>query len=412
MGTGPMMSGSLDIDDSADTNASGANVTLTAAQTYTGATYVEAGTLTLNVANALADSSGVTLGRVGGAVDGQTAHLVLNADNQLTSLSDDASNTTSVVLNGHVLTLSPTSTSRPSLPARSATAPAARQPRRQRRRHGHARRQQYVLRRHHASMPARSNWAIPAPRAPATITFVDPPIPRTLKIDHEADPTNTISGFAAGDTIDLVGFDVCRHVGEYELQHRRPHRSPTASATAFTLNLTGNFSGEFFHADSFERRHRHHREHVACYCRGTLIHTDRGRSRVEKLKIGDKVKTASGAARPIKWIGRRSYGGRFILGRNDILPICIKAGALGDRVPRRDLWISPHHAMYFETASEGVLIEARDLVNGVSIVQAESVEQGRVFPHRARQPRRHHRQRRAVGDLHRRRQPRHVPQRA
>ena len=70
--------------------------------------------------------------------------------------------------------------------------------------------------------------------------------------------------------------------------------------------------------------------------------------RVETLKIGDKVMTKSGAARPIKWIGRRSFAGRFIIGRKDILPVCIKAGALGGNAPRRDLWISPHHAMYFD----------------------------------------------------------------
>jgi hypothetical protein len=85
--------------------------------------------------------------------------------------------------------------------------------------------------------------------------------------------------------------------------------------------------------------------------------------------------TASGVARPVKWIGRRSYGGRFVLGRRDILPVCIKAGALDDNVPQRDLWISPHHAMYFKDDNlEGVLIEAKDLVNGVSIIQAERVE--------------------------------------
>jgi len=112
-----------------------------------------------------------------------------------------------------------------------------------------------------------------------------------------------------------------------------------------------------------------------CYCPGTLIQTKRGQKKVEMLKIGDKVTTMSGAERPIKWLGRRSYSGRFVMGRKDILPVCIKAGALGDNVPKRDLWISPNHAMYLD----GLLIEAKDLVNGVSIVQAESVEKVEYF---------------------------------
>ena len=112
-----------------------------------------------------------------------------------------------------------------------------------------------------------------------------------------------------------------------------------------------------------------------CYCCGTLILTDRGEVPVEDLVIGDKVMTMSGKLRPIKWIGRRSYGGRFVMGRKDILPICIKAGALDDNVPKRDLWISPHHAMYLE----GVLIEAKDLLNGVSVVQAERVDRVEYF---------------------------------
>ena len=113
---------------------------------------------------------------------------------------------------------------------------------------------------------------------------------------------------------------------------------------------------------------------VPCYCRGTQIRTDRDEVAVEDLAIGDIVLTMSGTARPIKWIGRRSYKGRFVMGRKDILPICIKAGALDDNVPKRDLWISPNHAMYFEN-NGGVLVEAKDLVNGVSIVQVARVEE-------------------------------------
>jgi hypothetical protein len=59
----------------------------------------------------------------------------------------------------------------------------------------------------------------------------------------------------------------------------------------------------------------------------------------------------------------------------DILPTCIKAGALADNVPARDLWVSPNHAMFLS----GVLIEAKDLVNGISIVQAETVESVEYF---------------------------------
>ena len=101
-----------------------------------------------------------------------------------------------------------------------------------------------------------------------------------------------------------------------------------------------------------------------CYCRGTLIRTECGEVPVEALSIGAKVLTKSGEARPIKWIGRRSYCGRIIMGCKHVLPICIKAGALDDHVPRRDLWLSPHHALYLD----GILIEAKDLVNGVSIM--------------------------------------------
>lgn len=104
---------------------------------------------------------------------------------------------------------------------------------------------------------------------------------------------------------------------------------------------------------------------VACFCPGTLIATPAGERPVESLAIGDHVLTADGMSKPLLWIGHRSYDRRFAAGNAHILPIRICAGALGDGLPRRDLLVSPKHAMRL---GDG-LVPAGLLVNGVSILQ-------------------------------------------
>ena len=107
-----------------------------------------------------------------------------------------------------------------------------------------------------------------------------------------------------------------------------------------------------------------------CFVTGTQILTDSGYRRVEELKIGDVAQTADGKLEPIKWIGKQTVDPSEIKNSLRGNPVLIKAGALGDNLPVRDLYTSPDHAYLVD----GLLINAGALVNGVSIVQTEPTE--------------------------------------
>jgi hypothetical protein len=171
--------------------------------------------------------------------------------------------------------------------------------------------------------------------------------------------TEAIGGFVLGDTIDLEGFSFSSdtYVAGVGLEL-------SGVAGVETLALSGAFATSDFVVSNVAGDMT---QVVLCYLAGTMLLTPRGEVAIETLAIGDVLVTRFGGLRAIKWIGRQSFASRFLKTNRDMIPVRIAAGALGEDLPRRALWVSPGHSMLVGD----VLVLARNLVNGVTVTQSE-----------------------------------------
>jgi hypothetical protein len=101
----------------------------------------------------------------------------------------------------------------------------------------------------------------------------------------------------------------------------------------------------------------------ACFVRGARILTARGEVAVEDLAVGDLAFTVSGDVRPIVWLGHRAIDIFRHPDPEAVRPVRVGENAFGEGLPRRDLWLSPEHAVYVEEK----LIPIGQLVNGGTI---------------------------------------------
>ncbi|HET9019466.1 MAG TPA: Hint domain-containing protein, partial [Acetobacteraceae bacterium] len=115
---------------------------------------------------------------------------------------------------------------------------------------------------------------------------------------------------------------------------------------------------------------------ASCFTTGTRIATPAGEAPVERLRPGDPVRLADGSTAEVRWVGRQTIAARFV---DPLLawPIRIRAGALGPNLPRRDLLLSPGHAVL----AGNVLAHAAALVNGSSIRRERRVPERFTYWH-------------------------------
>ncbi|MBN8899407.1 MAG: Hint domain-containing protein, partial [Rhodospirillales bacterium] len=104
---------------------------------------------------------------------------------------------------------------------------------------------------------------------------------------------------------------------------------------------------------------------IPCFVTGTRIATPDGWTPVERLRIGDRVLLHDGSVLPVRWLGRRRVDCRRHADPARVQPIRVRAGSFGPNQPRRDLFLSPDHALLVD----GVLVPVRYLVDGTDIAQ-------------------------------------------
>lgn len=113
---------------------------------------------------------------------------------------------------------------------------------------------------------------------------------------------------------------------------------------------------------------------MVCFAAGTEIGTPSGPVCVENLAVGDLVSSIDNGPQPIRWIGSRE-----VTATGPMRPVHICPGALGNGLPRQDLWVSQQHRVLTNSrvaqrmfGQRQVLIAAKKLVGlrGITLAAA------------------------------------------
>lgn len=119
---------------------------------------------------------------------------------------------------------------------------------------------------------------------------------------------------------------------------------------------------------------------IPCFTPGTMVATPTGEVAVETLQPGDKVITRDNGIQEIRWFGAKSLDWAHLAANEHLKPVLIRAGALGNGLPERDMMVSPNHRMlvandrtslYFEERE--VLVAAKHLVNNRGVSRADAL---------------------------------------
>jgi len=193
----------------------------------------------------------------------------------------------------------------------------------------------------------------------ARLTIMDSPL-----------PVYPITGFSAGDFVDLKGITTTNVTKVSFTNGGDTVVFTMRDGSTQQLNLQGAEAAGY----KLTAAPDGHLVYQTCFLKGTLIETSLGPVAVEDLRPGMTVVVygETQTRQEIIWVGMGNARVRADLPQSWAgYPVRIRKGAIADNVPDRDLRVTAEHCLYID----GRFIPARMLVNGLSIVYETDIEQ-------------------------------------
>ena len=175
---------------------------------------------------------------------------------------------------------------------------------------------------------------------------------------------DSIIGATSGDTIDggegPVDFDVLDLRGAGELEN-------AGGRVTVDYDAPGSEGGVVNFLDAADvvtgtARFDNIENIIPCFTPGTMIATPTGERAVEDLKVGDRVITRDNGIQEIRWAGAKEFSGAQLAANDHLQPVLIQAGALGHKLPERDILVSPQHRMLLTTDQATMYFEEREVL--------------------------------------------------
>lgn len=202
--------------------------------------------------------------------------------------------------------------------------------------------------------------AAAAGTAPFTLQLVPGATPTLIEVtDEEAifdevDATQSLTGaetidgatYGAGTTIntayDLINSGTGHKVTSFHFGGDG-YQQGAVDGIASTVELVEGTTYTFDTERTSHQKNNQYTDYFACFAETVRIETDRGFVAAGHVKVGDRVMTLDRGYKPVRAVLRRRLEQEELRMTQDLRPIRILAGALGDGLPLSDVLVSPQH---------------------------------------------------------------------